>query len=67
MICHSDMINSLSCTGLSQAEIDQFMGRLFDKDLPNMRLTSVPTLFSSENPPPSVRISVPFSLLHANS
>jgi hypothetical protein len=42
MICHSDLINSLSCTGLSQAEIDRFVGHLFDKDPPNVRSASVP-------------------------
>jgi hypothetical protein len=59
----SDLINSLSCTGLSQVEIDRFMGSLFDKDLPNARPASVPVPFSSENPPPSIRITVSFSLL----
>jgi hypothetical protein len=64
VICYSDMINSLSCAGLSQAEIDRFMEHLFDKDPPNARPVSVPMPFSSENPPPLVRITVSFSLLH---
>jgi hypothetical protein len=67
MICHSNLINSLSCTGLSQAEIDQFLGHLLDKDSPNVWPASVPMPFSSKNPPPSIRISVSFSLLRAYS
>jgi hypothetical protein len=59
MICHYDRINSLSCTGLSQAEIDRFVGCLFDKDPPNARPASMPTPFSSENSPPSVRLMSP--------
>jgi hypothetical protein len=57
------MINSLSCTDLSQAEIDWFVGHLFDKDLPNAQSTSILVAFSSENPPPLIRITVSFSLL----
>jgi hypothetical protein len=32
MICHSDLINFLFCTGQTSAEVDRFVGRLFDKD-----------------------------------
>jgi hypothetical protein len=62
MICRSDLINSLFCTGLTQAEIDRFVGCLFDKDLPTARPASVPVPFCSENPPPSVSIHVSFGL-----
>jgi hypothetical protein len=47
------MINSLFDTTLTQAEIDQLVACLFDKDLP----TPQPAPFSSENPPPVVRVS----------
>jgi hypothetical protein len=45
------------CTTLTQEEIDQLVARLFDKDPPTLQLASVPTPFSSENPPPVVRAS----------
>jgi hypothetical protein len=67
MICYSDLINSLFCIGLSQAEVDQFMGCLFDKDPPTVRPASIPMAFCSENPPPSVSIIVSFGLLHTCS
>jgi hypothetical protein len=38
-------------------EIDQLVACLFDKDLPTPWPASVPTSFSSENPPPVVRVS----------
>jgi hypothetical protein len=60
MICHSDMINSLFCTGLTQAEVDRFVGWLFDNDPPTVRPASMPAPFYSENPPPSVSITVSF-------
>jgi hypothetical protein len=63
MICHSDLINSLLYKRLSQAEIDRFMGRLFDKDPPDAQPATIPVPFSSENPPPLVRITISFSLL----
>jgi hypothetical protein len=62
MICHFDLINSLFCIGLTQAEIDQFMGHLFDKDPPTVRPASMPAHFYSENPPSSVSITVSFGL-----
>jgi hypothetical protein len=51
------VIISLFDTTLIQAEIDQLMARLFDKDSPTLRSPSVPAPFSSENPPPMVRVS----------
>jgi hypothetical protein len=62
MICRSDLINYLFCTGLTQAEVDRFVGCLFDKDSPTARPASVPAPFYSENPPPSVSIHVSFGL-----
>jgi hypothetical protein len=44
-------------TTLTQEEIDQLVARLFDKDPPTPRPASMPTPFSSENPPPVVRPS----------
>jgi hypothetical protein len=67
MTCHSDLINSLFCTGLTHAEIDQFVERLFDKDPPTAWHASIPVPFYSENPPPSVSITVSFGLLHTCS
>jgi hypothetical protein len=64
MICYSDMINSLFCTILAQVEIDRFVGRLFDKDPPTARPASVPMPFCSENPPPSVSITLFWSSLY---
>jgi hypothetical protein len=64
MIRHSDLISSLFCTGLTQAEIDRFVGRLFDKDPPTMWPASMPAPFSSENPPPLVSFIVSFGLLY---
>jgi hypothetical protein len=62
MIHHSDRINSLFYTGLAQAEIDRFVGHLFDNDPPTVRPTSVPTPFYSENPSHSVSITLSFGL-----
>jgi hypothetical protein len=67
MICHFDMINSLFCTVLTQAEIDQFVVRLFDKDTPTVQTASVPAPFYSENPPPSVSVTVSLGLLYTCS
>jgi hypothetical protein len=50
------MINSSFDIALTQAEIDQLVTCLFDKNLPTPRPASVPTPFSSENPPPVVRV-----------
>jgi hypothetical protein len=47
MICHSDLINSLFCTVLTLAEIDQFMACLFDKDPPTTQPASVLAPFCS--------------------
>jgi hypothetical protein len=44
-------------TALTQKEIDQLMARMFDKDPPTSWTASVPTPFSSKNPPPGVRAS----------
>jgi hypothetical protein len=67
MICHSNLINSLFYTGLTQAEIDRFMGHLFDKDPPTTGPASIPVPFYIENPPPSVSIPFFFGLLHTCS
>jgi hypothetical protein len=63
MICHSDLINSLFYTVLTQAEINRFMEHLFDKDLPTARLASVLEPYYSENPPHTVSIIVFFLFL----
>jgi hypothetical protein len=60
MIYHSDLITSLFPTILTQAEINWFVARLFDKDPPTARPASVPARYSSENPPPAVSITVIF-------
>jgi hypothetical protein len=39
------------CIALTQEEKDQLVARLFDKDPPTLWPASVPTPFSSENPP----------------
>jgi hypothetical protein len=65
MICHSNLINYQFCTGLTQAEIDQFVRHLFDKDPPNVRHASIPAPCCSENPPPSISITISFGLRHA--
>jgi hypothetical protein len=44
MICHFDLINSLSYVVLSQAEIDQLVARLFDKGPPTAGPTVVKIL-----------------------
>jgi hypothetical protein len=67
MICHSNMINSLFCTCLTQVEIDRFVGHLFDKDPPTTWPTSMFAPFCSENPPHSVSIIVSFGLLYTCS
>jgi hypothetical protein len=37
-------------------EIDEFIARLFDRGVPTARPNAVPLPFSSENPPPLVRV-----------
>jgi hypothetical protein len=64
MICHSNLINYLFCTGLTQAKIDHFVGRLFDKDPPTARPASVPMPLCSENSPHSISITISFDLIH---
>jgi hypothetical protein len=56
LICYSDLMISFFDTALTQAEIDRLVAHLFDKDLPTLLPTSVPAPFSSENPPPMVRV-----------
>jgi hypothetical protein len=51
MIYFLDLICFLSCTVLTQIEINQFVAHLFDKDPSTARPASVPTPFSSKNPP----------------
>jgi hypothetical protein len=41
---------------LTADEIDGFVARLFDRSVPTARLDAVPLPFSSENPPPLVRV-----------
>jgi hypothetical protein len=41
---------------MSPEELSRFVTHLFDKGVPTARLSSVPTPFSSDNPPPLVRI-----------
>jgi hypothetical protein len=41
---------------LSPEEISSFVAHLFDKGVPTARSSSVPMPFSSDNPPPLVRI-----------
>jgi hypothetical protein len=47
-----------SCTALSREEVDEFVGRLFDKDPPTARLANLPPTYSSENSPPLVWANV---------
>jgi hypothetical protein len=41
---------------LTADEIDEFVAHLFDRGVPTVRLDAVPLPFSSENPPPLVRV-----------
>jgi hypothetical protein len=41
---------------LTVDEIDGFVAHLFDRGVPTVRLDAVPLPFSSENPPPLVRV-----------
>jgi hypothetical protein len=41
---------------LTVDEIDGFIAHLFDRGVPTVRLDAVPLPFSSENPPPLVRV-----------
>jgi hypothetical protein len=47
---YPDLTSLSSCTVLSQEEIDGFVGRLFDKDSPTVRLANLPLRYSSETP-----------------
>jgi hypothetical protein len=47
-----------SCIVLSQEEVDEFVGQLFDKDPPTTWPADLPLPYSSENLPPSVRATV---------
>jgi hypothetical protein len=49
---------------LPQEEIDGFVARLFDKDSPTAWPDSLPLPYSSDNPPPSKRITVLLIILH---
>jgi hypothetical protein len=57
MIYFLDLICFLSCTALTQVEINRFVAQLFDKDQVFTWTASVPKPFYSENPPPAVRVS----------
>jgi hypothetical protein len=67
MIRHSDMINYLFCTVLTQADIDRFVMRLFDKDPSTARPASTQEPLCIENPTPSVSITISFGLLYIGS
>jgi hypothetical protein len=43
---------------MPQEEINGYVARLFDKDLPTTQPADLPLPFSSENPPPSVRVTI---------
>jgi hypothetical protein len=45
----------LSCSSIAD-EIDEFVAHLFDRGVPTVRPDVVPLPFSSENPPPLVRV-----------
>jgi hypothetical protein len=47
---------------LSQEEIDWFVSHLFDKGVPTARPDSMSLPYSSDNPPPSVRVLAFFNL-----
>jgi hypothetical protein len=49
-------ISFLYDAALSPEELSGFVAHLFDKGVPTARPSSVPTPFSSDNPPPLVRI-----------
>jgi hypothetical protein len=60
MICHSDLTTSLFPIVLTHAKINRFVARLFDKGPPTTWPASVPTPYCSENPPPTLSITVFF-------
>jgi hypothetical protein len=66
-IYHSDLIDSLFCTVLTQAEIDRLVAHLFDKYPPTTWPASVPMHFCSENSPLLVSITVSSGILYTCS
>jgi hypothetical protein len=48
----------MSCTTLSEEEVDWIVGRLFDKDPPTAWPTDLPLHYSNKTPPPSVRATI---------
>jgi hypothetical protein len=52
------LITSFFHIAMPQEEIDGFMARLFEKDPPTTWHDTLPLPYSSDNPPPSVRITV---------
>jgi hypothetical protein len=47
-------------------EIDEFVAHLFDRGVPTARPDAVPLPFSSENPPPLVRVLIFLNLSQIN-
>jgi hypothetical protein len=45
-------------TAMPQEEIDGFVARIFDKDPPTARPDTLSLPYSSDNSPPSIRITV---------
>jgi hypothetical protein len=58
MISLFEVDNFLFHTAMPQEEIDRFVARLFDKDPLTMRPDTLSLPYSSENSPPSVRITI---------
>jgi hypothetical protein len=50
---------------MPQEEIDGFVALLFDKDPPVVRPDTLPLPYSSDNPPPSVRVTVLLIILQS--
>jgi hypothetical protein len=63
MISYSDLIHYFFYSALTEAEIDQLVGHLFDKDPPILWPDTVPMPYCTENPPPVMR-TIAFSIFH---
>jgi hypothetical protein len=61
MIGYSNLIHSFFYSALTEAEIDQLVGHLFDKNPPVPQPNTVPMRYCTENPPPLVR-TIAFSI-----
>jgi hypothetical protein len=62
-ISYFNLIHSFFCSALTEAEIDQLVGHLFDKDPLVSWPDTVPMPYCTENHPPLVRTII-FSIFH---